>query len=90
MPGALLLSVVYQHSLWIHIQAILKIESGFVRDSLYMWSKGAQATRLSHAVGKGSFHIFLLKTQRFFMLDQNILNVKIHPMRATLYSIVKL
>ena len=48
-----------------------------------MWSKGVQATRLTHAVGKGSFHIFLLKAQRFFMLDKNILKVKIHPMRSS-------
>ena len=34
-------------------------------------------------MGKGSFHVILFKTQRFFMmLDKYILKVKIHPMRS--------
>ena len=50
-------------------QAILQIECGFLRDCLH-WRDGAQASRLTHAMGKASFHIILFKTQRFFRLDK--------------------
>ena len=45
-------------------QAILQRGSGFLRDCLLERS-GAQASRLTDAMGKGSFHIILFKTQVF-------------------------
>ena len=62
-------------------QAILQIESGFLRDCL----RGGRVPKLARLpkpwVIKVSFHIILFKTQRFFMLDKYILKVKIHPIR---------
>ena len=82
MRGALLLSVVSQHSPWIH-KAILQRESGFISPGLFTWREGSHASRLTDTMGKGNFHIILLKTQRLFMLDKCFSKTKIHPMRSS-------
>ena len=76
MPGALLLSVVYHTHIPIFTvdkQAILQRESG--SPGLFTWREGSQASQLTDAMGKGSFHIILrvFKAQRVFMLDKCIL-----------------
>ena len=82
MHGALLLSLVYQHSLWVHKQ-FYRGEVVFPR-TVYLeaWREGSQASRLADTMDKGNFHI-IFKTQRFFMLDKCILKMKIHPMRSS-------
>ena len=106
MRGALLLSVVYQHSPWIHKQFYRR---KVVSPGLFTWREGSKASRLADAMGNGNFHIILFKTQMFFMIDKCFQKIKIHPMKssagshgvcrikvmmaaflATLYSIVKL
>ena len=102
MASALLLSVVYQHSPWIHKQ--------FYRGKVVFptWREGSQASRLTDAMSKGTFDIILFIPHRLFMLDKCFQKIKIHPMRlsgsngicritvmmaaflATLYSLVKL
>ena len=79
MRGALLLSVVYQHSPWIHKQ--------FYRGKVVfpgtcvgrIPGSSSQASRLTDAISKGNFHIILFKTQGFFMLDKCFQKIKIHP-----------
>ena len=70
MRGALLLSVVYQHSSWIHKQFY---RGKVVSPGLFTWREGSQASWLAHTMGKGSFHVILFKIQKFFMLDKCIL-----------------
>ena len=67
MRGALLLSVVYQHSPWIRKQLY---RGRVVFPGLFTGREGSQASRLTDAMGKGSFHIILFKTQTFFMLNK--------------------
>ena len=50
---------------------------------LFTWREGSQASRLTDAMGKGSFHIMLFKTQRFLMLGKFILKIKIYPMTSS-------
>ena len=81
MLGALLLSVVYQHSPW---QAILQRGSGFLRDCL-------RAGRVPRLAGlptpcvKEVFILFFSKHIAFFMPDKCILKLKIHPMTSSLF-----
>ena len=49
---------------------ILQRESGFISLGLFTWREGSHASRLTDTMGKGNFHIILLKTQRLFMLDK--------------------
>ena len=52
---------------------------------LFTWREGAQASRLTDVMGKGSFHIILFKSHRFFMTfmpDKCFLKIKIHPMTS--------
>ena len=51
-------------------QAILQRKSDFLRE------EGAEASRLTYATSKGSFHTILSKIQRLFMLDKYILKIK--------------
>ena len=83
MPGALLLPVVYQHSPWIHKPFYPGRGSGFLRDCLRGGVRVPKLASLPTPWVKGSFHIFLFKTQRFFMLDNRFLKVKPHPMRSS-------
>ena len=56
-------------------------EVNWSSQGLFTWREGVQASRLTDAKGKGSFHIILFKTQRFqFKPDKCILRIKIHPM----------
>ena len=64
-------------------QEILRRGSGFLRDCLCEVGEGAQASRLTDAMSKGSFHVIFFKTQRFSMLDKCILKIKIHPMTSS-------
>ena len=64
-------------------QAILQIEGKWFSQGLFTWREGAQASRLTDAMGKGSFHIMLFKTQRFLMLGKFILKIKIYPMTSS-------
>ena len=50
---------------------------------LFTRREGTQASGLTDPMGKGNFHIILIKTQKFFMLDKFILKIKIHPMRLS-------
>ena len=54
-----------------------ELEGKRFSQGLFSWREGAQASRLTHTMGKGSFRIKRFKTQRCFMLDKCILKVKI-------------
>ena len=63
VPGALLLSVVYQHSLCIHKQFY---RGHVVFSGTVYVREGAQASRVTDAMGKGIFSYYILfKTQVF-------------------------
>ena len=88
--GALILSVMYQHSPWIHKQ-FYRGEVFLFSGTVYAEPEGSQASQLTDAMGKGNFHIILFKTQRCFMLDKRILKIKIHPIsRLDLIAYVEL
>ena len=50
-------------------------EGKWFTQGLFMLREVAQASKLTHAMGKGSSHIILFKTQRFFKLDK-LLQIK--------------
>ena len=58
-------------------------EGKWFSTGLFTWREGSQASRLTDAMGKGSFHIIPFITQRFFMLDKCFRKIKIHPMRSS-------
>ena len=64
-------------------------EGKLFSQELFTWREGAQGSRLTDAMGKGSFHIFF-KTQRLSMLDKGILKVKINPVRSSGFHGIKL
>ena len=68
-------------------QAILQRGSGFVRDCLHEGSVPKLAS-LPMLWVKGSFHVILFKSHRFFMTfmpDKCILKLKIRPMTSSLF-----
>ena len=57
-------------------------EGKWFSQGLFTLREGAQASRLTDAMGKGN-DIILFKTQRFFMLDKCMLKIKTHPMTSS-------
>ena len=58
-------------------------EGKWFSPGLFTWREGSQASRLTDALGKGSFHIILFKARRFFMLNKCFQKIKIHPMKSS-------
>ena len=94
--GALLLSVVYHHSPWIHKQFCRgQVFFFFFSGTVYMKPEGSQASQLTDAMGKENFHIMYSKNKNTSYESSGSNSIcRIKVMMATflttLYSIIKL